>query len=169
MIEFDIDDLKYENLEKGDYVSVDVIRRITGLDPYENPDVYRTQGQLKIRGKILQRHEFFVRCEGFALRILKDAEAVYYKNKRFQQGYSVQKKNYERGLHIDESQLDSETREAYRRSNNQQSRLLQAQKAEYKRIRIEEKKEERPGLPLEKEIKVYFTGKDKTEHGASTT
>ncbi len=46
--------------------------------------------------------------------------------------------------------------------------MLAAKDAEYKRIRVDEKKEERPGLPPEKEIKVYSTGKDKTENGDST-
>lgn len=168
MVDYDQEGLKYEALEKGDYISIDVIRKITGLDPHENADVYRTQGQLKIREKILQKHKFFVRCEGFALRILKDSEAVYYKTKRFQQGYRTQKKAYDRGLHIDESQLDKETREAYRRSNNQQSRLLEAARTEYKRIQVEERKEERLNKPLEKDIKVYSTRKDKIENGDST-
>lgn len=168
MVDYDQEGLKYAILEKGDYVSIDVIRKITGLDPYENTDLYRLR-LLTIREAIWKERKMFVRCEGFALRILKDSEAVYYKSKRFDQGYRTQKRAFDRGLHIDESQLDSETREAYRKSNNQQSRLLEAMKTEYKRIQVEEKKEERLNGPLEKDVKVYSTRKDETEDGDSTT
>jgi hypothetical protein len=168
VIDYDMEGLKYESLEKGDYISIDVLRKITGFDPGENLDLYRL-ACLKIREKIWDQCEFFTQGDGHAIRILKDAEAVYYKKKRFHQGQKIQKKFYERGLRIDESQLDAETREAYRRSNNHESRLLTAQESEYKRIRCEEKKEERPGPPLEKDIKVYSTGKDKTDDGNSTT
>lgn len=167
MVDYDEEGLKYEALEKGDYISVDVIRRITGIDPYENTDLYRLR-LLTIREAIWKERQMFVRCEGYALRILKDSEAVYYKTKRFDQGYRAQKRAFDRGLHIDESQLDKETREAYRRSNNHQSRLLDAMKTEYKRIQVEERKEERLTRPLEKEIKVYSTGKDEIKHGDST-
>lgn len=167
MVDYDQEGLKYDALEKGDYISIDVIRKITGLDPYENTDLYRLR-LLSIREAIWKERKIFVRCEGYALRLLKDSEAVYYKTKRFQQGYRTQKKAYDRGLHIDESQLDKETREAYRRSNNQQSRLLEAAKTEYKRIQVEERKEERLNRPLEKDIKVYSTRKDEIENGDST-
>lgn len=167
MIDYDSEGLKYSALEKGDYISIDVIRKITGLDPYENTDLYRLR-LLTIREAIWKERKIFVRCEGYALRLLKDSEAVYYKTKRFQQGYRTQKKAYDRGLHIDESQLDEETRESYRRSNNQQSRLLDVMRTEYKRIQVEERKEERLNKPLEKDIKVYSTGKDVMINGDTT-
>src|SRR5215468_3848027 len=164
MIEYTSDGLVFSKLEKGDYISLDVIRLITGLDPYENHDLYRL-AVLKIREKIWHECKFFVRCEGYALRILKDSEAVYYKTKRFQAGYRTQRRAYNRGLHIDETQLDDATREAYRKDNLKQSRLLTAAQTEYRRIQVEEKKSERPRAPLEKEIKIFTTRKDNLEHG----
>lgn len=167
MVDYDHEGLKYGALEKGDYISIDVLRKITGFDPNENIDLYRL-ACLKIRDKIWQERKFFTRGEGHAIRILKDAEAVYYKKKRFDQGGKIQRKFHDRGQHIDEGQLDAETREAFRKSNNIESRLLAARDAEYKRIRIDEKQKERPGPPPEKEIRVFSTGKDKTEDGDST-
>jgi hypothetical protein len=109
-----------------------------------------------------------VRCEGSALRILTDAEAVYYKTKRFDSGYRVQRKAYQRGLEIDEANLDEATRDTYRKMNHQQSRLLTAAQDEYKRIRSEERKNERPVKPLDQEIKIFTIRKDTKENGNAT-
>ncbi len=58
MVDYDSDGLKYEALEKGDYISIDALRKITGLDHYENADSYRL-AVLKIRDNIWDERKFF--------------------------------------------------------------------------------------------------------------
>jgi hypothetical protein len=58
MIDYGADGLIYTALTKGDYISLDVIRIITGLDPGENHDLYKL-AMLKIREKIWTECKFF--------------------------------------------------------------------------------------------------------------
>lgn len=44
--------LDIQKLTKGDYLSLDVLREVTGLDPRENVDLYRL-AVLKIRRQIV--------------------------------------------------------------------------------------------------------------------
>lgn len=157
MIRYDDNILVISALQKGDYISVDIIRQISGLDPYENSDLYRLYA-LALRNKIISEKKVFVRFEGYALRVLTDIEAVYYEEKRFKAGQTIQESNYKRSLDIDESNLDEMTKDRYRKSINQQSRILGATQQEFKKFRIEERQEKMANKHLEKDIQIIKIG-----------
>lgn len=137
MIELTADnDLNYKKLERGDFISHDVLRIITGKDPYENYNLYAL-AVLAIRSKLRKDFKMFTRGEGNSLRILTSNEATYYKAHRGGVHRRAQERDYGDLASIDERDLDEITRKQHRRHIDEASRFLSAQQQASKQIRSE--------------------------------
>lgn len=126
--------LNIEKLTKGDYISPEVLREVTGYDPGENADVYKL-AILNIRSKIERERKFTTRGEGFAIRVLTDAEAVYHNERTREIGIRKMDRAYNRAAAIDENNLDNLTQQKHRQALEDHSRILSTVGQTIKQIR----------------------------------
>lgn len=144
MIELTADrKLEIKKLSKGDFISLEVLREITGFDPGENSDTYRL-AILGIRSKIEREMRFTTRGEGYSIRILTDAEAVYHNEKTREHGIKKMSRAYDRATAIDENNLDELTIRKHRRALEDHSRISNMVSQTIKQIRSERATEDKP-------------------------
>lgn len=159
--------LAIEKLEKGDYISLEVLRDITGLDPGESSDLYRL-AILKLRGQIEEKRRFTMRGEGYSLRILTDPESVYYNERSREHGIKKLTRAYDRAAAIDENNLDELTAKHYRRTLEDHSRILGSVNQAVKEIRSERTAQREPRIHPESTIKIISTNKGTISDGTET-
>lgn len=135
--------LNIEKLAKGDYISLEVLREVTGLDPGENSDLYRL-ALLGIRGKIERERKFTTRGDVYAIRILTDSEAVYQNEKTREHGIKKMERAYTRATAIDENALDDLTAKKHRLELEKHSKILATVGNTIKQIRSEKAAEKSP-------------------------
>lgn len=152
--------LDIEKLAKGDYISLEVLREATGFDPVENVDVYRL-ALLNIRSKIEKDRRFTTRGEGFAIRILTDAEAVYHNERTRDQGIKKMGRAYDRATAIDENNLDELTANKHRQALMDHSRILSTVSQTMKQIRSDRAAEKPPRNHSDSKVK-FITTKEHT-------
>lgn len=160
MIELNLErKLDISKLAKGDYLSLDILREVTGLDPSENVDLYRL-AVLKIRGQIEDKLKFTTRADGYAIRILTDAEAVYQNEKARDQGIRKMSRAYGRATAIDENNLDEFTQEKHRQALLTHSRVLGAVTVTLKQIRSDCVGVKPPRNHSDSKIKILTVGEN---------
>lgn len=148
--------LEVKKLAKGDFISLEVLREVTGFDPGENSDTYRL-AILGIRGKIEREMKFTTRGDGYAIRILTDAEAVYHNEKTREHGFKKMTRAYDRATAIDENNLDELTAKKHRLTLEDHSRLVNSVSQTIKQIRSERTAEKLPRNHSESKVKVIST------------
>lgn len=161
-------ELSMVDLAKGDYISQEVIRHITGYDPHENLDLYRL-ATLKLRERIHKERTFETRGEGYAIRILVDSENVFYQQKRRDRGKRQLRKALTRGNEIDENNLDEPTKAHHRKNQLNASRELTALDTEARRIRAEDKQQYKAPGALPPAKLTFVSSQGEKENGTQTT
>jgi len=168
MVKIEGKELVIADLAKGDYISQEVIRHITGLDPYENIDPYRLAA-LKLRDQIYKERKFETRGEGYAIRVLVDSENVFYQQKRRDRGKRQLRKALSRGDEIDENNLDEPTKARHRKNQLNASREISALDTEAKRIRAEDRQQYKaPGAMPPSRI-TFVSSQGEKQDGSQTT
>lgn len=148
--------IHYEKVVKGDYISEEVLRKVTGFDPRENPDVY-TFAVLKIREKLEEDFDLLSRGEGTALRVLTTNESTYYAVEQAQQARERQRRNLRRLLKLDEQEMDENTRLQHRKHINQETEFDSARKSAWKKIRISQARQPSNRIPDVNPVKITST------------
>lgn len=154
-------------VEKGDFISLEVLREATGLDPFENVDLYRL-ALLRLRGQIEDKRGFTTRGEGFSLRVLTDAEAIYHNEKTREHGIKKMERAYVRATAIDENNLDELTAQKHRRTLEDHSRILGSARTAIKQIRSERAVQGVPRNHAQQSIKIISTKGDFLLNGTET-
>lgn len=149
--------LNIEKLEKGDFISEEVLRVITGFDPIENPKVY-SMALLRLRSHIEKARGFVMTSQGDSIRILTDPEEVFYDHATVFHGVNKVRRGYDRSTRIDESKLDEPTKARYRKNLEEQSRYLSALTQTSKQIRIERSQERLARVEQEQPIRIITLG-----------
>lgn len=158
--------LNYEKIVKGDYISEDVLRKVTGYDPRENHETY-TLAILKIRSILEKEYNLIPRGEGFALRVLTSTEATYYAVGQARQARRRQRRNLGRLIKLDEAEMDEVTRARHRKHIEHETRFDSAQQQTWKSIRVSQTQERLSQQHQDKPITIVSTRKG-TRHGITT-
>lgn len=132
----EIGELDIGAIEKGDFISEPFLIALSGIDPRENEQLYRFE-VLNIRDHIWKIKHFTARTEGFALRVLTDAEATFYNHEQCVMGRRKTERAHQRLQAVDETQLDQPTRNAYRQFLEHESRLNHALQDAVRIVRTE--------------------------------
>jgi hypothetical protein len=168
MVKIENNELSMIDLAKGDYISQDVIRAITGYDPRENADVYRF-AMFKLKDKIYEERKFHTRCEGYAIRILTDSEDVFYQQQRRDVHKRGLHRALSRGNEIDENNLDEPTLARHRRNQLNASRELTALDTEAKRIRSEDRQRYKAPGAMPPPTLTFVSSQGEKENGTQAT
>jgi hypothetical protein len=159
--------LNYEKIVKGDFISEDVLRAVTGFDPKENFETYAF-AVLRIRATLEKEHNLIPRGEGYALRVLTTNEATFYAVKQARKARKRQRKNLGRLLKLDEQEMDETTRVQHRKHLEHETQFDSAQKSVWKKIRVSPTRQQSSHNHQDKPIKIVSTKKGK-ENGTSAS
>lgn len=157
--------LDLEKLDKGDFISEDVLRKVTGFDPRENPETY-SFAVLRIRQTLEKDHDLLCRGQGYALRVLTATEATYYAATQARRHRRGQRRNLGRLLKLDEQEMDEITRAQHRKHVDSETRFDSAQQQTWKQIRVSQTQERLSQTVQDKPITIISTKKGK-QHGAT--
>ena len=146
-----MDDVKYFPLDftaiyKGQVITPDEIRTIMGLTPQDGDSVFKLKA-MALRALIESECDklgrpVVVKHEGDALRVLTDAEAVSYVQKRIDHGYRTAARYTRRQPTIDHQNLSDELKAIHERNILNSGRKLLALRTAQKQITREERRRE---------------------------
>jgi hypothetical protein len=154
-------------LTKGDFITEDVLRKVTGFDPRENPETY-SFAVLRIRQTLEHEYNLICRGQGYALRILTTNEATYYAATQARRHRRGQRRNLGRLIKLDEQEMDEITRVQHRKHVDSETKFDSAQQQAWKQIRVSQTQERLSQLHQDKPITIVSTKKG-TRHGTSTS